>query len=189
MDIIIRKIKQGDTGKLIFDYIKVVDNKRSEHTSKYTEEARPEFKAAFAKLAASVCAVMELDRSMTYRIFPTAVAYSADNDGRMGAVISFEWRMPGTGKTTVVNTPLTYGPRDDLEASRPGFFDCPTAAALGDLQQEAILYLRGHRAQGNLFDEEDGKGEPINATPEEAAPAQIAAATGQVGGVVLQLRG
>ena len=92
---------------------------------------------------------------------------------------------------TTVNTPLTHSPLDDLEASHPEFFDSDTASTLWDLQQEAILYLRGHRAQGNLFDEETpkGKGDPINVTPEDVAPAQIAAAAGQAGGVVLQLRG
>ena len=190
MDIIIRKIKR-DGAKLFFDYTKVEDKKRSEHTAKFTEEARPEFKAAFDKLAASICSVMEIDRSMSRRVYPSAVTYSADNKGRMGAVISFDWQVPSTGKVTTVNTPLTYSPLDDLEASRPEFFDGGTASALWELQQEAILYLRGHRAQGSLFDEETpkGKGDPINVTPEDVPPAQIAAAAGHSGGVVLPLRG
>lgn len=190
MDIIIRKIKR-DGAKLFFDYIKVEDKKKSEHTAKFMEDARPEFKEAFDKLAASICSVMEIDRSMARRVYPFAVTYSADNKGRMGAVISFDWQVPSAGKVTTVNTPLTHSPLDDLDASHPEFFDSDTASTLWDLQQEAILYLRGHRAQGNLFDEETpkGKGDPINVTPEDVAPAQIAAAAGQAGGVVLQLRG
>ena len=65
----------------------------------------------------------------------------------------------------------------------PGYFGDKTISHLRDLQEEAILYLEGHRGQGSLFDDEDR--EPRNVTPEDS-PTRLVAITG---GSIKQIAG
>ena len=164
MDITIKKIKVGK-GKIAFDYDKKEEENSliSTHTSKFEEEPEPEFWRVFGLLGVDVCRILEVDPGqLAERIIPTGVSYSTDSNGYDGAIITCEYRMPRSKATTTINTPLFKFPQTDSEKGLSGYFDDATVKHLRDLQDEAILYLEGHRGQGNLF--EDEAQEPRNAT-------------------------
>ena len=70
------------------------------------------------------------------------------NNFLTGAGIS----MPVGGTETDIKTPKTKCPMDEHESGKPGYFSDDAVNALWELQQEALKYLSGHRAQSNLFD-------------------------------------
>ena len=94
------------------------------------------------------------------RIIPTGVSYSTDSAGYDGAIITCEYRMPNSGTTTTINTPLFKFPETGGQKVMPGYFDDETVNHLLDLQEETIRYLEGHRGQGNLFDSFADEAEP-----------------------------
>ena len=174
MDITIKKIK-AQKGKLVFEYDKKEDGNLpiSTHKSTFEEEPEPSFWAAFGYLRVDVCRILEVDPGqLATRIMPTGVSYSTDAAGRDAAIITCEYRMPTSGLTTTINTPLVRFARSDEEKVMTGYFDGETAAHLRALQEEAVRYLEGHRGQGNLFDDDDG--EPRNVTPEDS-PVRLVA--------------
>lgn len=176
MEYTFKKIKIHG-GKLILDYQKKdKDGHISSHTSKFQEEPEPSFWEVLSRLKIDVCEILELDPGQyAERIIPTGVAYS-HSDGGTDAVIICNYKMPGSGATTAINTPLFRIPGDTGSSSSRAF-SLVAASNLMHLQDEALRYLLGHRGQGNLFDEDedaDDKSEPRNVTPEDAKPAQIA---------------
>ena len=180
MDITIKKIKVGK-GKLVFEYDKKEDEESlvSTHTSKFEEEPEPEFWRIFGLLSVDVCKILEVDPGqLAERMIPTGVSYSTDGSGYEGAIITCEYRMPRSRATTTINTPLFKFPQTDTEKGLPGYFGDKTVAHLRDLQEEAVLYLEGHRGQGSLFDDEDH--EPRNVTPEDSPTRLVAISGGSV---------
>lgn len=168
MTINIKKIKVGK-GKIAFDYEKKEEENSliSTHTSKFEEEPEPEFWRVFDLLRVDVCGILEVDPGQfAERIIPTGVSYSTDSGGYDGAIITCEYRMPRSKATTTINTPLFKFPQTDSEKGLSGYFDDATVKHLRDLQEEAILYLEGHRGQGSLF--EDEVRDPRNVTPEHS---------------------
>lgn len=187
MDITVKKIKEKK-GTLIFEYAKKEnkDSLISTHKSTFEEEPEPSFWAAFGYLRVDVCRILEVDPGqLATRIMPTGVSYSTDAAGRDAAIITCEYRMPTSGLTTTINTPLVRFARSDEEKVMTGYFDGETAAHLRALQEEAVRYLEGHRGQGGLFDDEEQ--DPRNVTPEDS-PVRLAA-LGRSGTDIRQIAG
>lgn len=174
MDITIKKIK-AQKGKLVFEYDKKEEGNTpiSTHKSTFEEEPEPSFWAAFGYLRVDVCRILEVDPGqLATRILPTGVSYSTDAAGNEAAIITCEYRMPTSGLTTTINTPLFRFAQSEEELGRTGYFDEDTEDHLITLQNEAVRYLEGYREQGNLFDDDDG--EPRNVTPEDS-PVRLVA--------------
>ena len=189
MEYTFKKIKIHG-GKLILDYQKKDKSGHiSSHTSKFQEEPEPSFWEVLSRLKIDVCEILELDPGQyAERIVPTGVAYSHSECGT-DAVIMCNYKMPGSGATTAINTPLFRIP-DDNGSSSSRAFSLVAASNLKDLQDEALRYLLGHRGQGNLFDEDeeaDGEREPRNVTPEDS-PVRLVA-MGQSGTNIRQIAG
>lgn len=174
MDITIKKIKVSK-GKLAFDYDKKEDENSpiSSHTSKFEEAPDPEFWRILGLLKIDICKILEIDPGQfAERIIPTGVSYSTDSSGYDGAIITCEYRMPNSGTTTTINTPLFKFPETGGQKVMPVYFDDETVNHLVDLQEEAIRYLEGHRGQGTLFDsfaDDADEPEPRNATPDDSS--------------------
>ena len=160
-----QKIKRDNKGHIILEYSQIIEGKTAEHISKFDEEPAPEFSAAFGRLGKIACHMLELDADLAARFTPRTVAYSFDGDDRLQAIIICEYHMPNSGATVMVETPLYKAPLDEKEAARPGYFSQSAVQALWDLAHEASRYLKGHRAQMSLFDDE---AEP--APPDRVAP-------------------
>lgn len=167
MDITIKKIK-AQKGKLVFEYDKKEGNTPiSTHKSTFEEEPEPSFWLTFGYLRVDVCRILEVDPGQfATRIMPTGVSYSTDASGRDAAIITCEYRMPTSGLTTTINTPLVRFAQSDEEKVMTGYFDGQTEEHLRVLQKEAVRYLEGHRGQGSLFDDEEAQ-EPNNVTLKE----------------------
>lgn len=168
MDITIKKIKAAK-GKLVFEYDKKEEGNTpiSTHKSTFKEEPEPSFWMAFGNLRVDVCRILEVDPGqLAVRILPTGVSYSTDAAGCDAAIITCEYRMPTSGLTTTINTPLVRFALSDEEKATAGHFDEETATHLRVLQEEAVRYLEGHRGQGSLFDDAEAQ-EPNNVTLKE----------------------
>ena len=173
MDITIKKIKVSK-GKLVFDYDKKENENSliSSHTSKFEEAPDPEFWRILGLLKIDICKILEIDPGQfAVRIIPTGVSYSTNSAGYDGAIITCEYRMPNSGTTTTINTPLFKFPETCEQKVMPGYFDDEAVNHLVDLQEEAIRYLEGHRGQGNLFDSfaDEAEPEPRNVTPDDSS--------------------
>lgn len=148
----IKKIEMKPSGKLTLEFEHSADGRVGDHVGKFDDPPAPEFDSAMARLATHVCDVLEVSRSMAARIHPQSVQYSYLEDGRMSAIIACSFSMPVGGTETDIKTPKTKCPMDEHESGKPGYFSDDAVNALWELQQEALKYLSGHRAQSNLFD-------------------------------------
>ena len=188
----IKKIKRDDPS-LIIDYMKTEDGHLSTHTSKFNEMARQEFYNAFDALALGFCHGLRLEFSgrekFIGRFYPIGITYGEDKSGCGFASIVCEYRIPATVEKVAIKSPPYRLATTNEEGLVAGYWDFSTSRLLMVLRDEAEMFLSGHRAQGNLFGDEEGKGDPINVTPEDMAPAQIATSARRAGGTVFQLRG
>ena len=133
----------------------------------FSEPADPLFYESLKVLKSSVQVILDLPDDMASRIIPYAVSYTYGAEGRMGAVISSRFIIPSTGKETTISTPLMkcYDGGNDEDKC----FTATTAKKLWALEKEARRYLRGERAQTNLFDGAPTQGP---GAAEQAAPPQ-----------------
>ena len=157
MDITIKKIK-AQKGKLVFEYDKKEEGNTpiSTHKSTFEEEPEPSFWLAFGHLRVDVCRILEVDPGqLATRILPTGVSYSTDAAGNEAAIITCEYRMPTSGLTTTINTPLFRFAQSEEELGRTGYLDEDTDEQVITRQTEAVRARVGPRGQGSLFDDEE----------------------------------
>lgn len=158
--LLIRKVKYlPKAEKIKIDYMKNGD----EFNGTFTEPAAPEFYTALQNLTGPVCTICELNpEKFQPRIEPFGVTYSYAKEGEvMRASIQSKFHMPQSDTDTVLNTPSRT-----VSTEVEDGVDELTCNLLLTLEAEARKYLKGQRAQQNLFTE---SGE-VNVTPE---PEQI----------------
>lgn len=119
-----------------------------EMSGMFSEPADPDLYKCFDNLAHEVGDILELPDDMDDRIEPFGVTYSHSSDV-MKASIAAKFIMPASDTETVINTPtrkVSTILEDGLSNS--------TCELLERLEQDAISYLNGKRAQTELFDEQ-----------------------------------
>lgn len=127
-----------------------------EMSGMFSEPADPDLYQCFEKLAHEVSDIMEFPSDeFDDRIEPFGVTYS--HGEVMKATIAAKLIMPDSDTETVINTPtrkVSIALEDGLRKS--------TCELLERLEQDAINYLNGKRAQTELFDEQ-GQSVPTTA--------------------------
>lgn len=158
----IAKIKQAD-GRLIIHSIEGEGTRNETDTvRKSAEEPHPDFIRAVIALEPHARSILEWPASYAQgRVRITGVTFSlSEGTGVEGAVMTGQVALNETDAPFVFNTPhLPFDQYSDGGAAKL----MPDAAqiALDDLRQEAEAFLRGKRAQGDMFADEpkqhDGK--------------------------------
>ena len=156
----IKKVKVTKENKIMMVY--EVRNQKGIFTDEYSftcsEEARPEFYAALKDLAQDVLDMCELPADYIDRIRVRGVSFSygGEND-TLGATISASMELKNSYPDLNINTPHKaaemYCPDTPEDEKQLLNEDC--VERLETLIEECKTYIKGDRAQGTLFKQDD----------------------------------
>ena len=121
------------------------------------EKAAPEFYDAFMYLGSHIAAIMSFTGEvMEHRIRPNEVVLSYSSSGELSVKFGFKFYLPLSGESVPVMTPALKEPPSTMKnptgAEHPEFMATQTWEAVQHLLDETELYIKGKRAQGNLFE-------------------------------------
>lgn len=150
----IKKVKITKEEKIYMVYEQMSKNGfQDEYSFTCSEPARPEFYKAINNLTKYVIEMCELPEDYAERIIVKGVSYSYGGEAEvMGATISAQMILYESNQNLNINTPhkasdsYSEAPADEKQLLTS---DC--IEALEELQRECKLYIKGERAQGNLF--------------------------------------
>ncbi len=147
----IKKVKITKHNRINIQYEK--QNKNTETWDEYSltcsDEPRPEFRLALARLATHVVEMCELPYEYKSRIIVNGVTFSYGGESEtMGATIISQMELENSNTNLNLNTPHKgsefYGDPKQLLTD-----EC--IDDLEELIKEVELYIEGERAQMNLF--------------------------------------
>ena len=120
---------------------------------KSADEPRPQLPAALQALAPHVLTLCELRGSLEVRSVSFSYTQGAEDEIVMGASVSGLRPLASSRSPMVVNSPHVpesdYGGNEDSEC----VLDADFVDALDAVVVEALAYVDGQRAQGQLFEE------------------------------------
>lgn len=153
MPIRLKKVKVTSDNKIHMAYEQKGSGGWDEYSLTCSDKPRPELLVALEALAPHVIEMCELPESYLDRITVRSVSYSYGGDQEvMGATISGQMALYYSNCGLNINTPhkasdsYSDGPADDKQ-----LLDSECIKALGVLEDEAIRYIQGDRAQTVLF--------------------------------------
>lgn len=121
------------------------------HALKSYDTPRPEFVAAMRALVPHVLEVLELDQAgWEDTLTVSGLSINEEDDGRRGLVCTCRRALGIANAPLIINTPHLREFMDDEQLK--GFLPDDMLAAMAAVEQEAALYLKGKRAQADLFD-------------------------------------
>lgn len=121
------------------------------HTLKSTDTPRPEFIGALKAMVGPVLEVLELENAgWEDSLSVSGLSINEEEDGRRGLVCTCRRPLDVANAPLIINTPHLREFRDD-EALK-GFMPDELYSAMEAVEKEAALYLKGKRAQSDLFD-------------------------------------
>lgn len=158
--IIISKVKLVK-GSIQIDYEKHRDNYWDTLRMTSEEKAAPEFYNAFQYLGSHISNIMSFTGEvMVHRISPNEVILAYDSSGELSVKFGFKLYLPLSGEYVSVVTPALKEPPATMNnptgAEHPKFMATQTWKAVQHLLDETEKYVKGRRAQENLF-ESDAK--------------------------------
>ena len=115
-------------------------------------QARPEFYEAFQDLDIDVLAILDIDIARE-RIHPYGITLKDNKSGLTQAIISAKMDIPLHNTSTALNTPMLIEQSDD-NADGGGCFNQGTVYKIRRIIEEAIIFIKGNRAQMKLFEQE-----------------------------------
>ena len=155
MSIRINKVKITKQNEISINY--EVKNERIDTWDEYSlscsDAPRPEFEKALRNLNAHVIDLCELPQAYIDRIKVNGVTFSYGGaDEVMGAVIVSQMALKYSNCDLNLNTPHKASDSySDQEADPDQLLSEDCVEALEDLCNEATRYIKGDRAQTNLF--------------------------------------
>ena len=154
--IIISKVKLV-RGGIRINYEKYRDSYWDSLQLTSEEKAAPEFYDAFMYLGSHIAAIMSFTGEvMEHRIRPNEVVLSYSSSGELSVKFGFKFYLPISGESVPVMTPALKEPPSTMKnptgAEHPEFLATQTWEAVQHLLDETELYIKGKRAQGNLFE-------------------------------------
>lgn len=157
-DLRFTKIKY-DGSKVRLEYEKVrKDGDPDEFVLHSSDKPDPAFDAALQALAVDVVTICELIPSDTERLKVRGVTLTHTND-ILGVVVTALKTLNTSNAPMVINTPHlpseSYSDNEDEPTTPTGMWE-----RLVVLEAEALRYLNGERAQGDLFAEATSESEP-----------------------------
>ncbi len=121
------------------------------HALKSYDTPRPEFVEAMRGMVPHVLKVLELEAAAWEdTLTVSGLSINQEDDGRRGLVCTCRRALDIANAPLIINTPHLRESRDDEQLK--GFLPDDMLAAMEAVEQEAALYLKGKRAQGDLFD-------------------------------------
>lgn len=134
-----------------FSKIKLDGGGEITHTLKSTEAPRPEFVAALRAMVPHVLKVLELERAgWEDTLTVSGLSINEETDGRRGLVCTCRRSLDIANAPLIVNTPHL---REDIDGGGDkGFLPGKMLSAMLGVEIEAEYYLKGKRAQADLFD-------------------------------------
>ena len=149
----IKKIKYSESaGKITINYEKNTNGNMVEYTATFSEQSRPEFYEAFQDLDIDVLAILDIDIARE-RIHPYGITLKDNKSGLTQAIISAKMDIPPHNTSTALNTPMLIEQSDD-NADGGGCFNQGTVYKIRRIIEEAIIFIKGNRAQMKLFEQE-----------------------------------
>lgn len=144
-----------DVIRINYDVVKE-DGNSSNYTLECTDRARKMFYDRMEELAPHVISLLELegneDPQFFTRIHPKTVKFSHDETGDMSASIEADLEVPRAHARAKVKTPTKHAPKDPKkDTSEVRYLFPRTVEALMKVQEEAVKYIRGDRAEVSLF--------------------------------------
>lgn len=154
--IIISKVKLVKGGIRI-NYEKYRDSYWDNLQLTSEEKAAPEFYDAFQYLGSHIAAIMSFTGEvMEHRISPNEVVLAYSSSGELSVKFGFKLYLPISGESVSVVTPALKEPPSTMKnptgAEHPEFMATQTWEAVQHLLDETEKYIKGRRAQGNLFE-------------------------------------
>jgi hypothetical protein len=146
----------------------------SKTTIERPEKARPEFYDALKALQPHVIQICELPKDYIDDITVSGATFSYDDDlHTVGAVIVAKKKLSHSNSPFNIATPHKYEHAADAELKGDSLLFLTKGAAndLRILRDEAVAYIKGERAQGDLF--VDGKGEVVDGEGKAVGPAKV----------------
>lgn len=121
------------------------------HSLESTDAPRPEFVAAMRAMVPHVLEVLELESAgWEDTLSVSGLSINEETDGRRGLVCTCRRSLEIANAPLIINTPHLREFMGDDQLK--GFLPDAMLLACTECEREADLYLRGKRAQGDLFD-------------------------------------
>ncbi|BAL83553.1 hypothetical protein SELR_18450 [Selenomonas ruminantium subsp. lactilytica TAM6421] len=145
MDLAIKKVKViPKQSKVKIDYVLDGDDM----AGTYSEPPAPEFYTSLSALNKTACEILEMDGAMADRLVPFAVSFSyGANTGVISASIQSKFEIPMSDTETIINTPMRK-----VSIQYEDGLSIEQCNAIEEFLRNATEYLKGHRAQTNLFE-------------------------------------
>ena len=161
-------------GKTSIEYRVRTDHGNDEIALETEDEPHPDFTMAFASLAGDVAVLCEIPLDPERPITVRKVAFKEKSD-RFGAVLTGLRDLTGGPGAVTLNTPVRYEATDGGTAPGGDALDADQVERLRTMEAEAQAFIRGKRAQGDLFHQGDSAAGSL-ADNDQAAPAEVSAA-------------
>ena len=150
----ITKVKSNN-GKIEIHYSKrnsSLSSETDEFTLKCADRPLPGFDEALLALRQTVIDICEFTNEdpEKYEVFGVSFSWT---DGVMGAVISAKKTLLDSNAPLCINTPHKPSEAYSEGADDSNLLGSSAVTALENLIEEAIKYVDGNRAQGNLFEQ------------------------------------
>lgn len=121
------------------------------HALKSYDTPRPEFVEAMRAMVPHVLEVLELEAAdWDDTLTVSGLSINQEDDGRRGLVCTCRRALDIANAPLIINTPHLREFMDDEQLK--GFIPDDMLRAVEQVEREAALYLKGKRAQGDLFD-------------------------------------
>lgn len=121
------------------------------HSLKSYDAPSPEFVAAMKAFCPEVLELLELDSAgWDDELTVSGLSINEEEDGRIGLVCTCRRALRIANAPLILNTPHLRERMD--EEGESGFLPDQLLLLIGRLETQAQLYLKGKRAQGDLFD-------------------------------------
>lgn len=154
-----RKIKQTKEGKIHIEYeVKNQKGGMDEFSFTCSDEPKPEFKAALQDLGQDVIEMCELPEEYITRVIVTGVSFSYGSDAEiMGATLIAQMKLKKSNVNLNLNTPHKIEEfYSETGGDQVQLLGEECVSRLKELIDQTGDYVKGVRAQGQLFGEKEG---------------------------------
>lgn len=145
-----RKIKTNGV-KVELEWTTEVGSDETEHRLTSFAEPHPDLVSALAAFVPIVIRLLGVHPEWSEGLTVSSISINTEDDGRIGCVVTCLRTLPLCNAPLVINTPHLREPREDAEDGRRGFFVEGMAEAIDEAQTQAAAYLKGKRAQTEMF--------------------------------------
>jgi len=133
------------------------ENGSTKYTVDCKQQPKPEFTLALAALKIDFHEICEFAKGELKKIDVTGASfrYTGDNNDTMGAVITGKRALTNSNVPLVINTPFKSEDNNTGKQPKKALLTVGCVERLATLMEEAKKYIKGSRAQQDLFKGKD----------------------------------